>query len=641
MKRPIREPLILLVLPDAQTSQVLQTTLKAAGYLTLPCADLETATEAMKRRTPVAAIVSSGPAGQKGVEAVSRFALTNPALPVPLFAEYETVDLLKQAMRGGIFDSLTLPLRPAELVDAVQRAVERSQTIQEWVRIEARAQTGRLQEQVDELQTISQVGQAVTRSLDLDVILSEVVDAAVKMTRAEEGSLLLLDKESGDLYMHAARNFNEEFVRTFRLPIQDTLAGSVVRSGRPLVLDQSTPEKIKSSYLVNNLIYVPLKLKNRVIGVLGVDNRFKTESFSPSDVALLTALADYAVIAIENARLYDESNQERARLETILERIQDGVLVFDPDLRLEMINDTASQALGLDPDKAVGQGATELLAQRELLDLLQPDDRSRPQHDEVSLEDGRIFSVQVVHIPEIGSVLTLHDITYLKKLDRIKNEFVSTVSHDLRSPLTAILGYVELIERAGPTTDMQREFIHRVQLNVQNITSLVDDLVNLGRIESDFDSRRESVRIDQLVKLTGDSARRSMEAKRLLLMLELPESMPPLEGNPNQLRQMMEHLFDNAIKYTPAGGCITVRGQVEDHQAILQVIDTGIGISPIDLPYIFDKFYRGSNASSECSGTGLGLAIVKSIVDNHKGRVWVDSTPGQGSTFTVVLPLTN
>jgi two-component system NtrC family sensor kinase len=218
---------------------------------------------------------------------------------------------------------------------------------------------------------------------------------------------------------------------------------------------------------------------------------------------------------------------------------------------------------------------------------------------------------------------------------------VQTVSHDLRSPLTAILGYVELIERAGAVNDLQRDFIKRVQISVHNITRLVDDLLDLGRIESGFDTRKESIQFNQIIRYAVDGIAKQINDKDQHLELSLPDDLPPLFGNPVQIRQMVNNILDNALKYTPMGGKIKVSAAPDQNQIVLQVSDNGMGIPALDLPYIFDRFYRASNASSEMVGTGLGLSIVKSIVESHQGRIWVDSTVGKGTVFTIVLPLNN
>jgi two-component system NtrC family sensor kinase len=344
------------------------------------------------------------------------------------------------------------------------------------------------------------------------------------------------------------------------------------------------------------------------------------------------------VIAIENAALYTSIAQERNKLGSILTNIQDGVIVIDRDQRMVFANKTIQEALRWGEQPIVGRPYRELLTQAELLQLM--DTSESTNRAEIGVEDGRVFSAMLSRIADIGTVVSFHDITNLKKLDRIKSDFVSTVSHDLRSPLTAILGYVELLDRVGTVNDMQREFIRRVQVSVHNITTLVDDLLNLGRIEAGFDVRREVVQLDQLIRLALENIRKQVEDKNHQIILEMPAQLPSLLANPVQMRQMIDNLLDNAVKYTLPGGKINLRVATAQKQIIMQIQDAGIGIPAVDLPYIFDKFYRASNSGSDVTGTGLGLAIVKSIIESHNGRIWVESEIGQGTTFTIVLPLT-
>jgi two-component system NtrC family sensor kinase len=354
---------------------------------------------------------------------------------------------------------------------------------------------------------------------------------------------------------------------------------------------------------------------------------------------VLSAIAEYAVIAIQNAALYAAIVQERNKLETILTDIQDGVIVLDQDQRLVLVNNAVRLAFEFKDQALTGRPFVDVFGDADMAQLVDKAGKSLSNQMELNTPDGRIFSAHISPIPKVGAVITLHDITNLKKLDRIKSDFVATVSHDLRSPLTAILGYVELIERAGPITDRQRDFIRRVHVNVHNITRLMDDLLYLGHIESGFDSNKESVSIGQLIQFSLDGFTRQLAEKKLAVRCDLPDQVPPLLANPVQIRQMLDKMLDNSIKYTPAGGQITIQARVEQDQVILELQDSGSGISALDMPYIFDKFYRGSQAMNTANGTGLGLAIVKSIVESHRGRIWVESPPEMGTTFTLVLPL--
>lgn len=630
---------ILIVIPNPRVNTLMKSILISSGYETLFSEDRESALKAVAESTPSLVITSDLLDNGKGLAFAEEVLRRFPGLPVILFVEQDSPELVKQAIKVGISDYLCPPLRVEDILTSVENSHTKAERTRKWVLLEAKRATASLQRKVDELETLTRLGHSINGSLDLDSVLSSIVEAAVELTGAEEGSLLLLDEDTGELYMRASRNFQEEFARTFRLPVQDTLAGSVLSTGEPVLLDESSPMKIKTSYLVHSLVYVPLIAEDKVIGVLGVDNRNRNLPFKQRDVKLLSAIAEYAVVAVENARLHHLTIQERNKLDAILTRIQDGVIVMDSSRRLLLVNQAVRSLFNLGEGNLNGRLFLDVFDHPELVTLVEDAGKNLTNWLEISFEGGRVFSAQVTPIPNIGQAVTMYDITYLKKLDAIKTDFVNTVSHDLRSPLTAIMGYVDLIERTGPVTDMQRDFIRRVQLSVHNISTLVDDLLRLGRIEADADSRKEDVYLDQLIAYVGEQLAERFEQHGHHFVYERPQNFPPVKANPMQMQSLIENLLDNAIKYTAEGGTIAVHTKVEKSQVVLQVSDDGIGIPALDLPYIFDKFYRASNVDSDVIGTGLGLSIVKSVVENHQGRIWVDSKQGQGTTFSVVLPL--
>jgi two-component system NtrC family sensor kinase len=232
----------------------------------------------------------------------------------------------------------------------------------------------------------------------------------------------------------------------------------------------------------------------------------------------------------------------------------------------------------------------------------------------------------------------MQDISYLKELDRLKSDFIHTVSHDLRSPLTAILGYMELIERTGPLNENQLDFLRRLQGSVQHITNLVNELLDLGRLEAGFDTRREAVHLENVLKYSLDVFDGQVKKKKIKLTTTIAKDLKPVRANPIRIRQMLDNLIGNAIKYTPAEGKVSVVMAMEENQVMVRIEDSGPGIPPEEQTRIFEKFYRATNRPESVEGSGLGLAIVKSIVDSHQGRVWVESKAGEGSTFVVLLP---
>ncbi len=329
---------------------------------------------------------------------------------------------------------------------------------------------------------------------------------------------------------------------------------------------------------------------------------------------------------------------ERRRYETIFAGIEDGVILLDSEGKVLLLNPAAQRIFGLTQETLKGKPLLDAIPHPDLQDLILRSGESRLSYHEIHFQDGRVYHAQITPIPQIGQAITLQDITYLKEIDRMKNDFVHTISHDLRSPLTAVLGYTELIERVGPLTDQQRVFLDRIKTSVENITALVNDLLDLGRLEAGFDTRRESVHLEAILSYSIDMLRSLIEQKNLQLHVDIAPDLPTVRGNPLRLRQMLDNLIGNAIKYTPPGGSIEISLQRQDSQLIFKIRDTGPGIPPEEQSRIFEKFYRASNIPDEVIGSGLGLAIVKSIVDNHQGRIWVESTLGKGTTFYVVLP---
>jgi len=265
---------------------------------------------------------------------------------------------------------------------------------------------------------------------------------------------------------------------------------------------------------------------------------------------------------------------------------------------------------------------------------------------EVPLPDGRIWYANVSAIlsadgERIGRVAVMRDITHLKQLDELKSEFVATVSHDLRAPLTFMRGYATMLPMVGGLNDKQREYLEKILRGIGQMGELIDDLLDLGRIEAGVGLERKSCHLGAVLVEAVDSVRaRATSVKGLTLRLEPAEDVAIISGDAALLRQAVTNLVDNALKYSPNGGTVIVGLSLRNGQAVIRVADTGIGIAPEDQVRLFEKFYRIKRRDTvNIRGTGLGLAIVKSIVERHGGRVWVESELDKGSTFYISLPL--
>nr|HID13774.1 PAS domain-containing protein [Anaerolineae bacterium] len=331
---------------------------------------------------------------------------------------------------------------------------------------------------------------------------------------------------------------------------------------------------------------------------------------------------------------------ERAKLEAVLREAQEAVIVVDEEDNILLCNAAARAALDLAEANLLRRHVAEAIPHLTLREMFaQVRETGQAAHSEVPLKDGRTFNAQLTPIEGVGRVLVMQDITHLKELDRIKSEFVATVSHDLRTPLTTIQGYIELLPRAGPLNAQQREFIERAGESMQAITELIGDLLDVGRIEAGFDLEMMPCDLREVIEEAVKDFRPQAAEKGQDLRWQPPEALPLVQGNPLRLRQVMDNLLSNAVKYTQEGGWIAVSAVEDNGHVVVRVADNGIGIPPAQQPYIFDKFYRvESDETADIKGTGLGLAIVKAVIEKHNGRVWVESRPGVGSVFSFVLP---
>lgn len=615
--------------------------LEPAGYRVLTANNGADGFRLVKEEHPDLVILDEQMPGMTGIQVLRAMRDQSIQIPVIFMTAFGSEDLAVQAFRLGVRDYVIKPFEPQEMAQAIERALTEVRLRRE--RDQLVAQLGeanrRLQQQLQELNTLYSIGRSVTSRLDLEVVLPRVVEAAVFLTRAEEGLLLLLDPETGELMLRAAKNVDEKQARQLRLRVQDSLAGQVFRSGEPLLITEGQP-KVVTGYLVHSLIYAPLRTPERgIFGLLGVVNREKPRSFTPHDVRLLCALADYAAIALENARLYNETETGRRKLEGVLQAAEEVIIILDPEMRVILCNPAAIATLRLPAEGITGQKIQQLVSHNTLLDLFWKASRvQKSYHAEVWIPGGRTYSAQLTPVEGVGYVLMMHDITQIKELDRVRAEFLATVSHDLRSPLATIRGYVDLLEKVGPVTDQQREFLEKIRRSIVHITALISDLVELGRIEAGVELEMEPFHLESIIDAVVDGYRQIAAEKGLTLKWELTP-LPLIRGNPHRLRRVMENLLSNAVKYNREGGWIDVSAECQEGYIVVRVADSGIGIPPEDLPHIFDRFYRVQRPETEdIEGTGLGLSIVKSIVEKHGGRVWVESRPGEGTTFTLLLP---
>ena len=439
---------------------------------------------------------------------------------------------------------------------------------------------------------------------------------------------------------------------------------SLVESARPDALGQSDPASRARLFLwlgsagLVVVLAAPfllhlLRLERRIQQVSQFSQNMMAGNLEPIPVeqkqgelaAVAQALNAVGAMHDKSIRLLTE---ERNRSDAILRSMVEGVAVIEPGQKIAFCNEAFCQALGLVGVPCAGRLLVEVTRQSGLLDLFQQALASREKvsgETEISTNPQKIFAVTAAPVLTGGGpavVMVLHDITALRRLERTRRDFVANVSHEFKTPLTAIQGFAETL-LAGAMEDKQNSgrFLEIIRDHAVRLGRVTNDLLKLSQIEAgrlQLDLR--PLVVPDLVQACVETIRLKAEKKQISLTAEYSAELPPIPADAARLRESLLNLLDNALQYTPAGGRITVRARRAGPEAVISVSDTGMGIPKADQQRIFERFYRMDDARSrEVGGTGLGLSISKHLIEAHAGRIELVSQVGQGSTFSIVLPL--
>jgi PAS domain S-box-containing protein len=504
-----------------------------------------------------------------------------------------------------------------------------------------------LKARLDELNRLVVVSQGVAASLEFEEAVKPVLEAALSTGASSARVVLSPDVfpdapgssvpatrfgtgPAGELYA----GLDEQVLGLARQ--QERVALTNLPRVRLLNYPQGSPRP-------ESILALPLRHENLYYGTLWL--AYDTPHQFPDDeVRFITTLASQAALASANSRLFTRAEVGRQRLASILSSTPDPVLVTDHRDRLLLANPAAWHVLGLGVEAGQGQPIEQVISNTDLVRLLRTFSNDHLSA-EVTLPDGKIYlaiasSVTLDGHP-VGRICILRDITHFKELDAMKSDFVSTVSHDLRSPLTLMRGYATMLEMVGDLNEQQTSYVRKIVTSVEGMSRLVNTLLDLGRIEAGVDLQLEMVSVHDIIDRVVGSIQLQATQKQIVISTEIDSQAAPLvEADQALLQQALHNLIENAIKYTEPGGKVSIRVAPDQERILFEVSDTGIGIAPVDLPRLFEKFYRGGQREAKKrQGTGLGLAIVKSIAERHNGEVWAESQLGKGSKFSFAIPV--
>ncbi len=480
-------------------------------------------------------------------------------------------------------------------------------------------------------------GYGLPESLDLFDPLTEVLP--IHLVPRPENLSALVDSEDEYVAVMA-----EDEMRRRLLQVRDQLQ----RKGLRL-----SPETL----------WAPLHVGNSLIGVMFLFRR--RNAFSPLDRQVLHGFVNQASIAVRNARMYRELEEQQQRLEAVIENSTVGVMMLDQDRYVVSLNQTLADLMGLAPENALHKRCNEVLdlhnvsgfdfcQSSEAVDL--PSADSIQCEGEIRRPGAKTRTVTVTYTPLrdyqdnlLNVIVNVTDITRFKEEEEQKTTFVSAISHDLKTPVTVIKGNVELLQRPDATwrPEESQEMLKIIADESDRLEGMINDLLDVSRAAAGaLRLERFPVELSCLLASVVQGADLQTERHRFILDFP-PEPLPVVQVDEDKLRQVFANLVGNAIKYAPAGGDIRVGAWLEEPadpgdlaRVVVYVADQGIGIPESELDKIYQSFYRvdrGSNRST--SGTGLGLFLAKSIVDAHDGELWARSALGEGTTFFVALPV--
>jgi len=392
---------------------------------------------------------------------------------------------------------------------------------------------------------------------------------------------------------------------------------------------------------IQSIIALPLQWNSANLGVIW----FATAGdhhFDDTVLEYFKQIAQIASLAIFNAKTNQDYRLSTAIMKTFFDLLPDAVLIADQNDRVLLHNATARQLFITQDENIEGKALSDLFSQTDIEKINTALCQSK-KTKELDLDNGKAYDLKSSPIQmgghQIAKMFIFKDLTTQKKADAVKSEFVTMVSHELRSPLTMILGYTKILRLTGNLTEQQDNYIGNIVDNVEEMKELVQKLLDIGRLESGYPLERAQVSAEHIINKAIEYLEAKAKQKQIAINIDHPDNPVVLIGDQTFLTQAVKNLLDNAIKFSKMGGAVTIGVREKSDRVLFEIQDQGIGIAPLDQRNLFTKFSKSStNADVFNEGSGLGLSIVKSIAEHHGGKVWMESKLGKGSTFYFEIP---
>ncbi|KUK46088.1 MAG: Putative two-component sensor histidine kinase [Anaerolinea thermophila] len=497
-----------------------------------------------------------------------------------------------------------------------------------------------------------EISRAVTEELDLDKLLSRILKYSIELLAGHAGFIALSNQ-----YGHwslAVSNGLPEAVQRFLDSWLDRIPPT--KNPKNILIPEINNILSQISMGTLSAVGLPLVAQGEVIGLIYIFRNYHG-TFSTNDRSLLSSFATQAAIAVRNARLYTEVNREKQRVDAILDSAADGILILNPDHCIERTNAAFARMYGL-PQETLQTMTHEDVIQWAKdphgITLGEAEAGGWPLSPQAHLYvEGDLrrpngqppLPVGITYAPLIsteGSLLntiaTIRDITRFRQADELKSEFVSIVSHELKTPVALIKGYVSTLRRDDVHWDpeIMGESLQVIEEEADHLTRLIEDLLDASRLQAGgMPLKRSDVAMVAMAERLAE--RFQVQTEDHQIIVDLPDDLPVVMADETRIEQVLSNLISNAIKYAPDGK-IVINGCGRPQEILICVADEGPGIPAGDLPHIFDRFYRAPETSRKTKGAGLGLYLAQAIIEAHGGRIWADPKPDKGTRICFSLP---
>lgn len=500
-----------------------------------------------------------------------------------------------------------------------------------------------------------QISRAMSAKLDMFDLLKLILENAVQLLAGQAG-LIVLRNDRSELTPVVSIGLARDVV-----PLLEALWDDI-----PLDEVENIPDIRRRLAMASRaagipfrqVVALPLMVEEESLGYIFVFRARGSASFTANDHQVLRTFADHAAIAVHNAYLYRRVTAERERLNDIIENSGDGVMIINPYRIIRTWNRTLVNLTGITAEEAIGRPCYDVLnlktkngisiCHTQCPILNPPEDGQRYVEGFHERPDGVRIVFADKYSPHTNSddeidqyIANIRDITAIEEADDLKETLLAVISHELKTPISIIKGYAGTLAREDANWDEEilRDGLGVIEEEADRLNTLVTNFLEASRLQTgNLKLKLSEIDLPKMARRAVETL--SATTDRHQFVLAFADDFPPIDGDQERLQQVITNLISNAIKYSPDGGTITIGGQGQDGNALCFVRDEGIGIPPADHERVFERFHRVDNGlTRKAPGTGLGLFLVRAVIEAHRGQVWVESKPGEGSTFWLSLPI--